>query len=81
MQIGWYAFEVLEDIRTKFFCLKFQGYSCNGLLPLPQMIAMNTEERSRTFPSLVSTQTAVCSLTSVLCWFPKSFIPGGFFAQ
>ncbi len=44
-------------------------------------IAMNTEECSRTLPSLVSTQTAVCSLTSVLCRFPKSFIPGGFFAQ
>ncbi|CAK9879172.1 unnamed protein product [Sphagnum jensenii] len=35
---GWLVcFEVLEDTRPNFFCVKFQGYSSNGLLPLPQM--------------------------------------------
>jgi hypothetical protein len=36
---GWLVcFKVLEDTRPNFFCLKFQGYSSNGLLPLPQMM-------------------------------------------
>ncbi len=43
--------------------------------------SMNSEECSRTFPSLVKTQTAVHFLTSFSDDFPKSFIPGGFFAQ
>ncbi len=39
---GWLVcFEVLGDTRPNFFCLKFQGYSSNGLLPLPQMICID----------------------------------------
>jgi hypothetical protein len=33
---GWLVcFKVLEDTRPIFFCLNFQGYCSNGLLPLP----------------------------------------------
>jgi len=35
--------------------------------------SMNSEECSKTFPSLVKTQTAVHSLTSFLWWFPQVF--------
>jgi hypothetical protein len=39
---GWLVcFEVLEDTRPNFFCVKFQGYSSNGLLPLPQMVCID----------------------------------------
>jgi len=39
---GWLVcFEVVEDTRPTFFCLKFQNYSYNGLLPLPQMVCID----------------------------------------
>ncbi len=39
---GWLVcFEVLEDTRPNFFCVKFQGYSSNGLVPLPHMICID----------------------------------------
>jgi hypothetical protein len=52
---------------------RFQLITLISCVDLVNQNSMNSEECSRTFPSLVKTQTAVHSLTSFFWWFPQVF--------